>query len=95
MQQKGFILHIPSRYNSVEEAKKELDSKLEKYIAEQGKFYLVSTVSEYVANSYDYAKNHKKTNFVNKIIAEYAVLGETSDSYLNQLIESVINYGKN
>lgn len=90
---KKFYFAHKSRYNNVDEAKKELDSKLEKYVAEQGGFYLASTVSEYAATSYDYAKQ-QNNNIVNEIIAEYQVLGKTTDPYLNELIESVINYGK-
>lgn len=91
---KRFYFAHKSKYNNIDEAKKELDSKLEKYIAERGKIYLASVVSAYAAMSYDYAKQYSNNNLVNEIIAEYNVLEKTTNPYLNQLIESVINYGR-
>lgn len=81
-------------YNNINEAKKELDSKLEKYIAMQNLTYLASVVSPYAATSYRIAKANQSENFINEVIAEYAVMGKTSDPNLNNIIESMINYGK-
>lgn len=92
---KKFYSTHSNKYNNLNEAKKELDSQLEKYIAMQDYTYLSSTVSPYAATSYRFSKIHQNENFINEVIAEYTVMGNTTDPNLNNLIEGVLKYANN
>lgn len=91
---KRFYRANQNRYNSIEEAKNELDSKLEKYLSRQETNYLYQTLSFYASESFKTAKQNNKSNVINEVIAEAMVKQETDDPVLNELIESELNYGK-
>lgn len=91
---KRFCHANQTRYNSIEEAKNELDSKLENYISKQEINYLYLTLSSYAAESFRDAKANNRQNSVNEVIAEFMVKSKSVDSTLRNLIESELNYGK-
>lgn len=91
---KRFYHAHKSRYNNIDEAKHQFDSDLESYIVRQNPNYLYFNLSPYASESFKYAKKFNKINTVNEVIAEFKVIKQTSDSTLNKLIESELNYGK-
>lgn len=91
---KKFYKANKSKYNNLNEAKKILDSQLESYINKQSLLYLRFTVSPYAQISYSFAKKHNSLNIVNEVIAEVIALNGSTDLFLNNLIESELNYGK-
>ncbi len=84
-----------SRYNDINEAKHNLDAKLERYIAKQNPIYLAQTVSIYAYTSYLEAKAVLSLSTVNEIIAEVCANEEKiKDKTLVRLIERELNYGR-
>lgn len=96
---KKFYRNNETRYNNINEAKNELDSKILKHIEEQGsgfgiQLYLRQIVSIYAENSFKLAKFQVSTNIINEVIAEFCVKERTQDPELDRLIKEVIDYGK-
>ena len=91
---KRFYQANKTRYNSIKEAKNELDSKLEAYISKQEPGYLYSTMSIYASKSFEMKKKYNSNNAVNEVIAEFTVKKRTIDTTLNELIERELSYGK-
>lgn len=94
---KKFYHAHKSHYNNLNEAKHDLDRKVEKYILSQVDIdytYLRKNVSLYAFYSFEYAKKEFKFNLVNEVIAEVEAMNGSKDKYLNELINEVLNYGK-
>lgn len=91
---KRFYQANQSRYNSIKEAKNELDSKLESYLSRQGTDYVYLSLGFYASESFRFAKKYNKSNVVKEVIAEAMVKHKTIDPVLTKLIESELNYGK-
>ena len=91
---KRFYHANQTRYNSIEEAKNELDSKLETYLSKQEVNYLYLALSSYAAESFKAAKKYNNQNSVNEVIAKFMIKSESVDDTLKKLIESELNYGK-
>lgn len=87
------------QYNSIEDAKQELDSEVLRYVKEQELFdginiYLTQKVSRYAATRFNYFTKNFFYDQINEIIAEFYVNGKTEDVELDKLIKKVLNYGK-
>lgn len=94
---KRFYKSHKSRYNSVIDAKRKLDSSLEQYVARQLFFdrsYLSKNVSIYAEKAYKYAKQKLQANIVNEVIAEALTRNNSPDEQLKKLIKEELNYGK-
>lgn len=92
---KRFYRAHKSRYNNINEAKHELDAKLEEYIAKQSPIYLATVVSIYSYTSYLESKKLQSLSTVNEIIAEvWANKNKVADKILIRLIEEELNYGR-